>query len=408
MLPGQVIQNAVEGEPFRLDFCARLGDAHFVLFADGDGGVFLAEFDEHEAAAGFQRAVDAAEHLLRQSKLMIDIDEQGKVKRFRGQAGIGFRAEDRLDVGEPLAADALVEQADHLGLDVGGVHFSGRTDGFREQLRVVSRAGTDIGDGLARLETKEPDSQTGALLHLSFGALEPGCAGRAHHWGDEPAAHGVAEGLGSAGGGEEKKYGGQLRERPGFDMFHTDTDSEATRMYAAFRGFFTAAAAGLVLLSGAACGTRKADTVHPMGTPVTVGDLSYTIYNTEWRDELQTDMGPRKPQHRFLLVTMSVTNNGPEDLTAPLLAVIDKDGRETLELDKGEGVAQWMGLLRRVRSTQTDTGVLLFDVPPGDYKLRVSSGGDVDHEQTALIHLPYRVEAPESRPVVEPQMPPAQ
>ncbi len=179
-------------------------------------------------------------------------------------------------------------------------------------------------------------------------------------------------------------------------------------MYAAFRRILGTAAAGLVLLSSAACGTRKADTVHAMGTSVTVGDLSYTIYNTEWRDELQTDMGPRKPQHRFLLVTASVTNNGPEDLTAPLLAVIDKDGRETLELDKGEGVAQWMGLLRRVRSTQTDTGVLLFDVPPGDYKLRVSSGGDVDHEQTALIHLPYRVEAPESRPVVEPQMPPAQ
>lgn len=179
-------------------------------------------------------------------------------------------------------------------------------------------------------------------------------------------------------------------------------------MYAAFRGIFGVAAAGLILLGGAACRTRKADTVHAMGAPVTVGDLSYTVFHTEWRDELQSEMGPRKPQHRFLLVTVSVTNNGPEDATAPLLAVIDKDGRETLELDKGDGVAQWMGLLRRVRSTQTETGVLLFDVPPGDYKLRVSSGGDVDQEQTALVNLPYRVEAPESRPAVEPEMPPAQ
>jgi len=179
-------------------------------------------------------------------------------------------------------------------------------------------------------------------------------------------------------------------------------------MYAAFRPVIRIAAAVAVVLGSAACGPRKSDTVHPMGTPVIVGDLSYTVYQTEWRDELQTNMGPRKPEHRFLLVTVSITNNGPEDLTAPLLAVIDRNGRDTLELDKAEGVPQWLGLLRRVRSTQTESGVLLFDVPPGDYRLRVSSGGDVDHEQTALVSLPYRVEAPEARPAVEPQMPPAQ
>lgn len=178
-------------------------------------------------------------------------------------------------------------------------------------------------------------------------------------------------------------------------------------MYSSFRCF---GAIGVVfcLLGTAACGPQKADAVHPMGVPVNVGDLSYTIYDTEWRDELQTAAGPRKPQHRFLLVTASITNNGPEDLAAPLLAVIDQNGRETLELDKGDGVDQWLGLLRRVRSTQTETGVMLFDVPPGDYRLRVSSGGDVERERTALVNLPYRVEAPGNRPVVEPQMPPAQ
>jgi len=178
-------------------------------------------------------------------------------------------------------------------------------------------------------------------------------------------------------------------------------------MYAGFRPVICAAAA-VLLLGVSGCSKRKPDTVHPMGTPVKAGELTYTVYHTEWRDELQTNTGPRKPQHQFLLVTVSVSNNGPEDLTAPLLAVIDKDGKETLELDKGEGVEQWMGLLRRVRSTQTETGVLLFDVPPGDYKLRVSSGGDVEREQTALVDLPYRVEAPSGRPAVEPQMPPAQ
>lgn len=180
-------------------------------------------------------------------------------------------------------------------------------------------------------------------------------------------------------------------------------------MIRASRPALAGAAAALALVWAAAgCSGKKQDAVHPMGTPVVVGDLSYTVLNTEWRDDLPTDMGPRKPQHRFLLVSVSITNNGPEDHNAPLLAVIGPDGKETMELDKGDGVPQWLGLLRRVPSTRTETGTLLFDVPPGDYKLRVSSGGDVDREQTALISLPYRVEAPGAQPSVEPRMPPSQ
>ncbi|MEJ5368953.1 MAG: DUF4352 domain-containing protein [Bryobacteraceae bacterium] len=178
-------------------------------------------------------------------------------------------------------------------------------------------------------------------------------------------------------------------------------------MNAAFRGLSAAAALMAALTALTSCGVRSADVAHPMGSPVVAGDLSYTVYQTEWRDELQTEAGPRKPQHRFLLVTVSITNNGPEDVTAPLLTLIDKNGKEILELDKGEGVPQWMGLLRRIRSTQTETGTLLFDVPPGDYTLRVSSGGDVETEKTALVRLPYREEAPAGSPAVEPQMPPA-
>lgn len=179
-------------------------------------------------------------------------------------------------------------------------------------------------------------------------------------------------------------------------------------MCAAFRVISSVCVLTAALLCAAGCRGRKAEAVHPMGAPVTVGDLSYTVYHTEWHDELPGDAGPRKPQHRFLLVTVSITNNGPEDAAAPLLTVIDKNGKETLELDKGEGVPQWFGLLRRIRSTQTETGTLLFDVPPGDYTLRVSSGGDVEKEQTALVNLPYREEAPAGRPTVEPQMPPVQ
>lgn len=179
-------------------------------------------------------------------------------------------------------------------------------------------------------------------------------------------------------------------------------------MIRAFRPGLAGAIAAVLWLAAAGCADRKRDTVHPMGSPVAVGDLSYTVLGTEWRDDLLTDFGPRKPQHRFLLVSVSITNNGPEDRNAPLLAVIGEDGRETIELDKGDGVPQWLGLLRRVPSTRTETGTIVFDVPPGDYRLRVSSGGDVEQERTALIALPYRVEAPGTQPSVEPRLPSTQ
>lgn len=134
--------------------------------------------------------------------------------------------------------------------------------------------------------------------------------------------------------------------------------------------------------------------VYQMGSPAVVGALTYTVLDTEWKESLEGSLGAKLPEHRFLVVNVSITNGSGGDINVPLLALVDSAGKEYREMDKGEGVAQWLGLLRPVPPAQTLNGHLLFDVPLGGYKLRISSGGDAESETTALVDLPLRVETP--------------
>jgi len=158
---------------------------------------------------------------------------------------------------------------------------------------------------------------------------------------------------------------------------------------------YGAAMVMLIVLCVGAC-SRSAETAkeYEMGNAAVAGPLSYTVINTEWRESLDGASGPTIPAHKYLLVSVSVTNKSAGEVSIPLLLLVDSSGKEYRESDKGDGVPEWLGLLRSVAPSQTDSGNLLFDVPPGSYKLRVSSGGDLEKETTALVNLPYRVEPP--------------
>lgn len=157
-----------------------------------------------------------------------------------------------------------------------------------------------------------------------------------------------------------------------------------------------ACAAAILALSGSAGCAKKpsAPKVVEMGSAAAAGGLSYTVTHVEWAEQLVGADAVRTPTARFLMVTVTVANKGNAEAGIPLAALLDKSGKEYLELDKGEGVPQWMGLLRSVNGGAAVTGTLLFDVPPASYQLRVSSGGDVEKEEMALVNLPYKVEAP--------------
>lgn len=162
------------------------------------------------------------------------------------------------------------------------------------------------------------------------------------------------------------------------------------------------AALGLALLALTLGGCSKSDDsrtpekVVEMGSPTAVGKLTYTIIDQRWAESLPGATGARLPQHRFLIIGLSVTNGGSDNAGVPLLSLVGSDGKEYQELSEGDGLAGWMGYIRIVEPVQTEHGKILFDVPPGAYKLRISSGGEPENEVTALVNIPFNVETPAS------------
>lgn len=149
-----------------------------------------------------------------------------------------------------------------------------------------------------------------------------------------------------------------------------------------------------LLLYGCGRGSDANERVVEMGTTVAVGTLSYTVIDLSWRDSLPSGGAPRMPQNKYLVLNVSVTNGGAGQASIPLLTIVNSDGTEFPEQQRGEGVPKWLGMIRSVSPAQTEQGNILFDAPPGAYKLRVSSGGDAENEQTALVTIPFRVDAP--------------
>src|SRR2546422_259696 len=82
----------------------------------------------------------------------------------------------------------------------------------------------------------------------------------------------------------------------------------------------------------------------------------------------------RLAQNRFLLLTVSVTNGGGRDVALPLLSLEDANGKLHTESENGASVENWFGLLRNISPAQTQQGRMLFDVPLGSYKLRLTDG----------------------------------
>lgn len=160
-----------------------------------------------------------------------------------------------------------------------------------------------------------------------------------------------------------------------------------------------------VALLGACSGSRRAETVYRMGEPVTVGKLTYTVLETEWQTELGEGAEQRVPRHRFLLIRLAVANESRESsLAVPLLVLEDQAGQSHREVTEVRGVPNWLGLLRLIGPGSTLRGVVVFDVPPAEYRLRVVSGGDLETESSALVGIPFTI-APSALPLPAPRPP---
>jgi hypothetical protein len=149
-----------------------------------------------------------------------------------------------------------------------------------------------------------------------------------------------------------------------------------------------------IALAAAGCGGKRpaAKTMEfKMGERAEVGYLIYNVIHAEWKNELAGEQGPRTPQHRYLLVRLSVTNSGGSEAALPLLQLEDGAGKTYLEVNSGDGVAEWLGLLRTIRPVETMQGVILFDVPPAAYMLHLTDGGEPGQEKLAKVAIPLEI-----------------
>ncbi len=129
-----------------------------------------------------------------------------------------------------------------------------------------------------------------------------------------------------------------------------------------------------------------------MGDRAEAGSLSYSVLESVYAMKLGDGATARVPQHGFLLLRLSITNGGSAAASSPAATLISPSGQEYAELSDGTGVENWLGVLRRLNATETIFGWIAFDVPRGDYQLRVSDDAfDPADARQALIQIPLKL-----------------
>jgi hypothetical protein len=156
---------------------------------------------------------------------------------------------------------------------------------------------------------------------------------------------------------------------------------------------------GVAVLSAAlTCGCKNeaasSERTYQMGEKVAVGPFLYTVFETQWLTHLGTPPDEKVPQNRFFLVRLNIVNSSAADVMAPAMSVEDDKGTTYPEITTDLGAPQWIGLLRQVHPADSLAGNLIFDCPPGHYKLRVF---DDNGEKSSLIDIPlaFTSETPE-------------
>jgi hypothetical protein len=132
---------------------------------------------------------------------------------------------------------------------------------------------------------------------------------------------------------------------------------------------------------------------YQMGQRVQVGPLTYNVLEAEWKSVLGEGASGKVPKHRFLVMRVSITNGGATNVGVPIFQVENPNGQTFPEETEGmEHTEQWLGLIRNMAPNQNDQGEIVFDVPMGAYKLRVTDGGEIGQEKTALIEVPVTLQ----------------
>ncbi len=147
----------------------------------------------------------------------------------------------------------------------------------------------------------------------------------------------------------------------------------------------------------ASCGPQAPPVhVYKVGDKAEAGSLIYTVLDAEWKAQVGSGADAKTPAHRYLIVRLSVTNSGVDNMSLPALMLVDDKNREYPELVGEVDLPQAFGLIRNLRSADTIEGSIIFDVEPKSYKLRLDDGSGSN--RIAMVEMPLRFD--ESRPVI--------
>jgi len=142
-------------------------------------------------------------------------------------------------------------------------------------------------------------------------------------------------------------------------------------------------------------GCKKAEsqqTDFQMGERAIATPMVYNVVQTVWRTQLGDLFKVRVPERRFLLISLSATNNGGKPVAVPLFTLEGLNREEYRELQTGDGVDNWFGLLREIAPGETKSGNIAFDVPLASYRLRLTNGGEPGSERLVWVDIPLRID----------------
>jgi len=114
------------------------------------------------------------------------------------------------------------------------------------------------------------------------------------------------------------------------------------------------------------------------------------VSDSKWALGLGESVAPRIPANRFLILNVTAVNSGPQPVNIPTFSLVDDNGQIYQELGNGEGVPNWMGVVRRVRPADSIQGAILFDVPQRQFKLRVAD----EEDHFAFVNIPLTLSEP--------------
>lgn len=155
-------------------------------------------------------------------------------------------------------------------------------------------------------------------------------------------------------------------------------------------------------------GCQKASTgqtTFQPGEVIATGSLTYNVIQTTWKTELGDLLKRRTPQNRYLLISVTATNKGTQSVSLPFFTLEGEGQVSYKEVEDGNGVGNWFGVIRELGPGETRQGNLVFDVPLKSYRLRLTDGGDPASEKYVWVEIPLNLDTDVDTHLTVPTLP---